>query len=74
MKWLGHVVRMTQDRLPRKVFDSRAMGNNMKGRPRRGWEDNIKTTIEFERGQKNVWKQSRIQKMEDQTLKGRRER
>ena len=43
LRWLGHVVRMKDDRLPKIVlFDQPSGAKRKAGRPRLGWEDVIK--------------------------------
>ena len=37
--WLGHVVRLDDGALPRRVFDALAGGHRRKGRPRTRWKD-----------------------------------
>ena len=42
LRWLGHVVRMKDDRLPKIVlFDQPFRAKRKAGRPRLGWEDVI---------------------------------
>ncbi|XP_061753818.1 retrovirus-related Pol polyprotein from type-2 retrotransposable element R2DM isoform X2 [Nerophis ophidion] len=41
MRWLGHLVRMPPERLPREVFMARPPGRRPPGRPRTRWEENV---------------------------------
>ena len=42
LRWLGHVLRMKDDRLPKIVLCGQPTGATRKvGRPRPGWEDVI---------------------------------
>ena len=42
LRWLGHVLRMKDDRLPKIVLFGQPSGATRKaGRPRLGWEDVI---------------------------------
>ena len=41
IKWLGHIQRMDQARLTRKLLDWKPMGNRLVGRPRQRWQENI---------------------------------
>jgi hypothetical protein len=45
MRWAGHVARMGQGRSVYRVLVGRSEGNRPLGRPRRRWEDNIKTYL-----------------------------
>ena len=42
LRWTGHVARMEQFRNAYRVLVRKPEGNRPLGRPRRGWEDNIK--------------------------------
>jgi hypothetical protein len=42
MRWAGHVARMEEGRGVYRVLVGRPEGKRPLGRPRRGWEDNIK--------------------------------
>ena len=41
-KRVGHVERMEDDRLAKKVYESEMQGPRCRGRPRRGWMDGVK--------------------------------
>jgi hypothetical protein len=41
MRWAEHVARMGMDRGVNRVLVGKPEGKSAKGRPRRGWEDNI---------------------------------
>jgi hypothetical protein len=41
LMWAGHVVRMEQHRIPKKVLGSCFEGGRPVGRPRNRWEDSI---------------------------------
>jgi hypothetical protein len=43
MRWVGHVARMGEERKVYKVFVGKPEGKRLLGRPRRRWEDGIKT-------------------------------
>ena len=45
MKWADHVVRMEEGRSAFKILTGKHTGKRPLGRPRRRWEDNIKTNI-----------------------------
>ena len=46
MRWFGHVERMGDDRLVKRVYDSEVRGVRRRGRPRKGWMDGLKETLE----------------------------
>jgi hypothetical protein len=45
MRWAGHVARMGEGRGVYRVLVGRPEGRRPLGRPRRRWEDNIKTVL-----------------------------
>ena len=45
LRWVGHVARMEQSRNECRVLVGKREGNRDLGRPRRGWEDNIKKDL-----------------------------
>jgi hypothetical protein len=45
MRWAGHVARMGEGKGVYRVFVGRLEGKRPLGRPRRRWEDNIKTDL-----------------------------
>jgi len=46
LRWLGHALRMKDDRLPTIVlFDQRSRAKQKAGHPRLGWEDFIKKAL-----------------------------
>jgi hypothetical protein len=45
MKWTGHVARMGMKRNTYKILVGKPKGKRPLGRPRRRWEDNIKTVL-----------------------------
>ena len=46
MRWAEHVARMEEGRSVHKVLVGKPEGKRPLGRPRRRWEDNIKTELE----------------------------
>jgi hypothetical protein len=46
MRWAGHVARMGEERDVHRVLVGKSEGKRPLGRPRRRWEDNIKTDLE----------------------------
>jgi hypothetical protein len=51
VRWEGHVARMGEQRCVQRVLVGKPEGKRPLGRPKRGWEDNIKMDLqEFMRG------------------------
>jgi hypothetical protein len=46
MRWAGHVARMGEGRGVHRVLLAKPEGKRPLGRPRRRWEDNIKTDLQ----------------------------
>ena len=46
LRWAGHVARMEEGRVVHKVLVGKPEGKRQLGRPRRRWEDNIRTDLE----------------------------
>jgi hypothetical protein len=55
MKWAGHVARMGEDRDVHRVLVGKPEGKRPLGRPRRGWEDNIKMDLQEVGGGREDW-------------------
>ena len=49
LRWFGHVERMEDERLLKKVMNSRVDGRVIRGRPRLGWMDGVRRALQ-ERG------------------------
>jgi hypothetical protein len=41
MSWLGHLERMEEDRMPKKIFTQELEGTRRRGRPRKGWREEV---------------------------------
>jgi hypothetical protein len=41
INWLGHVERMEEDRMPKKIFIQELEGTRRRGRTRRGWKEEV---------------------------------
>ena len=39
ISWLGHLERMEEDRMPKKVFTRELEGTRLRGRPRKRWRE-----------------------------------
>jgi hypothetical protein len=46
MRWAGHVARIGEGRGAYRILVGRPEGRRPLGRPRRGWEDNIKMDLQ----------------------------
>ena len=45
LRWFGHMERMEEVRLTKKVMNSRRSGNRARGRPRYRWSDGVKKAL-----------------------------
>lgn len=45
LKWFGHVLRMNNDRWPRRAWEWQPPGRRKRGRPRRSWNDNMREAM-----------------------------
>jgi len=41
ISWLGHLERMEDDRMPKKIFTQEMVGTRRRGRPRKGWREEV---------------------------------
>jgi hypothetical protein len=46
MRWAGHVARVGEERVVYKVLVGKPEGKRPLGRPRCGWEDNIRNNLQ----------------------------
>jgi len=42
ISWLGHLERMEEDRMPKKIFTQKLEGTRRRGRPRKIWKEIFK--------------------------------
>jgi len=42
LQWAGHVIRMSEERIPKKLLTGRLYKDRPKGRPKKRWEDGVK--------------------------------
>jgi hypothetical protein len=55
LAWAGHLVRMNNDRTPKKIFNTKPDGARSSGRPKLRWEDGVEQNMRI-LGLKN-WKE-----------------
>jgi hypothetical protein len=46
ISWLGHLERMEEDRMPRKIFTQELEGTRRRGRPWKGWREEVKRDLQ----------------------------
>ena len=45
ISWLGHLKRMEEDRIPKKVFTQELERDETKRRPRKGWREDVERDL-----------------------------
>jgi hypothetical protein len=46
ISWLGHLERMEEDRMPKKIFIQKLEGTRQRGRPRKGWREEVERDLQ----------------------------
>jgi hypothetical protein len=46
ISWLGHLDRMEEDRMPKKIFTQELEGTRQRGRPRNGWREEVERDLQ----------------------------
>jgi len=46
MSWLGHIERMEEDRMPKKIFTQDLEGTRRRGRPRKRWKEEAERDLQ----------------------------
>ena len=46
MSWLGHLERMEEDRMTKKIFTQELEGARRRGRPRKGWKEGVERDLQ----------------------------
>ena len=46
ISWLGHLERMEEDRMPKKIFTQELEGTRRRGRPRKGWREEVERDLQ----------------------------
>jgi len=45
ISWLGHLDRMEEDRMPKKIFTQELEGTRRRGRPRKRWKEEVERDL-----------------------------
>jgi len=46
ISWLGHLDRMEEDRMPKHIFTQKLEGTRRRGRPRKGWREEVERDLQ----------------------------
>jgi len=46
ISWLGHLERMEEDRMPKKIFTQELEGSIRRGRPRKRWKEEVERDLQ----------------------------
>ena len=46
ISWLGHLERMEEDRMPKKIFTQEFEGTRRRGRPRKRWKEEVERDLQ----------------------------
>ena len=46
ISWLGHLEKMEEDRMPKKIFTQELEGTRRRGRPRKGWTEEVERDLQ----------------------------
>ena len=46
ISWLGHLERMEEDRMPKKIFTRELKGTRRRGRPRKRWKEEVERGLQ----------------------------
>jgi len=46
ISWLGHLERMQENRMPKKIFTQELEGARQTGRPRKGWREEVERDLQ----------------------------
>ena len=55
LRWYGHVQRMEENRIPKKILNWTPQGKRKRGRPRRSWREGIDGDIRTRGIDENLW-------------------
>jgi hypothetical protein len=46
ISWLGHLERVEEDRMPKKVFNQKLEEVRRRGKPRKGWREKVERDLQ----------------------------
>jgi hypothetical protein len=46
ISWRGHLKRMEENRMPKKIFTQELEGTRRRGRPRKGWREEVEKDLQ----------------------------
>ena len=46
ISWLGHLERMEEDKMPKKIFTQELEGSRRRGRPRKRWKEEVERDLQ----------------------------
>jgi len=46
ISWLGHLEKMMEDRIPKKIFTQKLEGTRRRGRPRKRWKEEVERDLQ----------------------------
>ena len=46
ISWLGHLEKLEEDRMPKKIFTQELGGTRPRGRPRKGWREEVERDLQ----------------------------
>jgi len=46
ISWLGHLERMEENRMPKKIFTQELEGTRRRRRPRKGWREEVERDVQ----------------------------
>jgi hypothetical protein len=46
ISWLDHLERKEEDRMPKKIFTQELEGSRRRGRPRKGWREEVERDLQ----------------------------
>jgi hypothetical protein len=46
ISWLGHLERVEEDRMPKKIFTQELEVSRRRGRPRKGWREEVERDLQ----------------------------
>jgi len=46
ISWLGHLERMEENRMPKKIFTQELEGMRIRGRPRKRWKEEVERDLQ----------------------------